>query len=71
MRPTQHNHTNNVPGNSFELAHHPRRVPKHRNSTGSLTGKYPIILDDGRTIIYVSDKNKENEIRSKYSLKKF
>ncbi|MEI6886259.1 MAG: hypothetical protein WCO02_17345 [Bacteroidota bacterium] len=71
MKATQHIQANDIFDNHFELSNHPRRVPKHRNATGSLTGKYPIILDDGRTIIYVSDKNKENEVRSKYSLKKF
>jgi hypothetical protein len=31
---------------------------------GYLTEMYPVTLDNGRTIIYISDKNKEGEIRS-------
>jgi len=31
---------------------------------------YPVVLDDGRTIIYTSDKSKEGEIRSRYAMRK-
>ena len=37
---------------------------------GSLIGKYPVILDGGRTIIFISDKSKESETRKKYELLK-
>ncbi len=43
---------------------------KPKISAGSTTGMYAVILDGGRTIIYTSDKSKENEIREKYALKK-
>lgn len=67
-----HNISNNdIFDNRLSVSNHPRRVPKNKSYTGSLTGKYPIILNDGRTIIYVTDKSREDEIRLKYALKKF
>jgi hypothetical protein len=33
---------------------------------GSLTGKFPVILNDGKTVVYISDKSKEEETRTKY-----
>jgi len=38
--------------------------------TGSTAGKFPIILDDGRTTIFISDKSKESETRHKYEVRK-
>ncbi|MCX6285076.1 MAG: hypothetical protein NTW31_12675 [Bacteroidetes bacterium] len=63
--------TNDVIDNRLSLSNHHRRVPKPNLSTGSVIGKYPIILDGGRTIIYVTDKSREDEIRSKYALRKY
>lgn len=63
-------HTNDIFDNRLSVSNQPRKVPKQKQSTGSLTGKYPVILDDGRTIIYVSDKSKEDEVRLKYALKR-
>ena len=63
--------TNDIFDNRLSVSNQPRRVPKNKTYTGSLTGKYPIILNDGRTIIYVTDKSKEDEIRAKYAMKKF
>jgi len=48
------------------LANHTFKVPDSKLLTGSLTNKYPVILDGGRTIIYISDKSKEAEIRERY-----
>ena len=36
--------------------------------TGTTADKFPILLDDGKTIIFISDKSKEAEIRQKYKL---
>ena len=46
------------------------KIPKSKQLTGSLIGKYPIILDGGRTTIFISDKSKESETREKYQLRK-
>ena len=49
---------------------HRFRIPDSKLLTGSLTGKYPIILDGGKTVIFISDKSKEAETREKYALRK-
>jgi len=38
-------------------------------SMGSLVGKYPIVFDGGKTIIYISDKSKEAETRERYTMR--
>jgi hypothetical protein len=45
------------------------KTAKSKHLTGSLTGKYPIVLDGGRTTIFISDKSKESETRQKYELR--
>ena len=45
------------------------KISNSKLLTGSLIGKYPIILDGGRTIIFISDKSKEAETRKKYELR--
>jgi len=70
MKNTPHITSNDAIDNRMNISNHHRRVPKQKLSTGSLAGMYPVILDGGRTIIYTSDKSKENEIRSKYALRK-
>jgi hypothetical protein len=37
---------------------------------GSVKDKYPVFLDDGKTIIFISDKSKEAETKEKYRLLK-
>ena len=46
------------------------KISKLNHLAGSLTGKFPIVLDDGRTTIFISDKSKESETRQKYNLRK-
>jgi hypothetical protein len=46
------------------------KIPDSNRLTGSLIGKYPIILDGGRTTIFISDKSKESETKEKYQLRK-
>lgn len=70
MKNTPHISANDAIDNRMDISNHQKRVPKAKLSTGSLSGLYPVILDGGRTIIYTSDKSKENEIRSKYALRK-
>ena len=70
MKNIQHRTTNDAIDNRISVSNHQHRVPKPKLSTGSIIGMYPVILDDGRTIIYTSDKSKESEIRSRYALRK-
>ena len=43
-------------------------VPVSKLKSGSVAGKYPVTLDDGKTIIFISDKSKETETRLRYEL---
>ncbi len=49
--------------------HNRLKIPDSKLLTGSLAGKYPVILDGGRTTIYISDKSKEAETRTNYELR--
>jgi hypothetical protein len=40
--------------------------PDIKSLTGSTADKYAIVLDDGKTTIFISDKSKEAETRLKY-----
>ena len=54
----------------IELSNYQNLVPDSKLSSGSLTNKYPIILDGGKTIIFITDQSKEAEAREKYELRK-
>ena len=56
--------------NRMEISNHQDNVPKSKLSSGSLANKYPVILDDGKTVIYIADKRREKEIRLRYGLRK-
>ena len=44
----------------------------HNHNSKSLSGltsdKYAILLDDGKTVVFISDKSKEAETRLKYKM---
>ena len=46
------------------------KIPDSKLLSGSLTGKFPIILDGGKTTIFISDISKETEIRERYELRR-
>ena len=48
----------------------PGTVSQSKLLSGSLENKYPVILDDGKTVIYISDKKKEKEILARYGKRK-
>lgn len=52
------------------LEHNRLKVPNSKLLTGSLAGLYPIILDGGRTTIFISDLTKEAETRERYQLRR-
>jgi hypothetical protein len=52
-----------------------KRLVNHRNKTsypkvlpGKTSDKYPVILDGGKTVIFISDKSKEAETRQRYEM---
>jgi hypothetical protein len=56
--------------NRMEVSNHQVVVPKSKLSVGSVADKFPVILDDGRTVIYIADKSREREIKLRYGLRK-
>jgi len=70
MRNFRHLTKNDSMDNRMEMSSHQIAVPKSKLLLGSVAGKYPILLDDGRTVVYISDKSREREIRLRYGLKK-
>ena len=70
MKKIQHITTNDAFDNRMNVSNRQIRVPKPKLSSGSVAGKYPVVLDDGRTVIYITDKSRESEIRSRYGLRK-
>jgi len=48
-------------------SHTSKHIPKLL--TGSTMDKYPVVMDNGKTIIFISDKSKENETRLKYQMR--
>jgi hypothetical protein len=56
--------------NRISLAHNHSKIPEDKTSMGSTKGKYPIVMDHGRTIVFISDLSKEAETRLKYEMLK-
>jgi len=61
---------NDVLTNRMNLANHRFTVPHSKLLTGSTADKYPVILDGGKTIIFIADKSMEAETRYKYELRR-
>jgi hypothetical protein len=57
--------------NRMEISNHQIAVPKTKLSSGSVADKYPVLLDDGRTVVYIKDKSQEREVRLRYAQAKF
>ena len=66
MKASSYQDPNNIVDKRMEMSIHQIPVPDSKLSYGSVTNKYPIILDGGKTIIFISDKRKESKIRQKY-----
>jgi hypothetical protein len=56
--------------NRMNLANHQLKVPHAKLLTGSIQNKFPIILDGGKTILFISDKSKEAETIKRYELRR-
>jgi len=55
--------------NRMRISNHRIMVPHTKLLTGSVEGKFPVTLDDGKTIIFISDKSQETETRRRYELR--
>jgi hypothetical protein len=49
-----------------KLNHPQEDIPKGKIQAGSTKDKFPVILDDGKTIIFISDKKKAQETIERY-----
>jgi len=56
--------------NRMNLANHQGKVPYAKLLTGSVQNKYPVILDGGKTILFISDKSKEAETILRYEMRR-
>jgi hypothetical protein len=54
----------------MNVSNHQLKVPHSKLLTGSIQNKYPVVLDGGKTIIFISDKSKEAEIIKRYELRR-
>ena len=70
MKNIRHIATNDAMDNRMAMSNHQEVVPKSKLSSGSVADKYPVLLDDGRTIVYINDKSREREIRLRYGMRK-
>ena len=71
MKTIRHIEKGDAIDNRMELSNnHKDLVPKSKLSSGSVANKFPVLLDDGRTIVFISDKSREREIRLRYALRK-
>ena len=41
-------------------------IPKAKQEIGSTKDKFPVFLDDGKTIIFINDKTKKHEVIERY-----
>lgn len=70
MKNVHHTSLSDTIDNRMKVSNHKVAVPKSKLLFGSVVDKYPVVLDDGRTIIFIRDKSREREIRLRYALKK-
>jgi len=61
---------NEVLENRKKLINYRIKTHSAKQLTGSIIDKYPVILDGGKTIIFISDKSKESETRERYELRR-
>ena len=60
---------NDVITNRMNIANHRANIPHSKMLTGSIIDKYPVVLDGGKTIIFIADKSMEAETRYRYELR--
>ncbi len=52
--------------NRRSLMNSQRTIPKAQQEIGSTKDKFPVVLDGGRTTIFISDKSKAQETIARY-----
>lgn len=69
MKQHQHTGITDAIDNRLEISNHKDRIPKTKLMSGSVTEKYPVVLDDGKTVVYITDKSREREVRLRYAFR--
>ena len=59
---------NNSFENRLKQARIRSKISDEKLLMGSTRNKFPVVMNDGKTVIYISDKSKEAETRQKYEL---
>jgi hypothetical protein len=54
--------------NRMRMLHNREKISDEKLLMGSTRGKFPVVMDGGKTVIYISDESKANETRLKYKL---
>jgi hypothetical protein len=70
MKKNQNSYSKIEMENRKDLAYQRDTIPLSKLSSGSLENKYPVVLDGGKTIIYITDRKKERVIKLKYAMQK-
>ena len=52
--------------NRFNLMNYKKVHHKEKQENGSTKDKFPVVLDNGKTIIFISDKTKKQEVIERY-----
>jgi len=52
--------------NRHNLFNHQKPIPKEKQQNGSTKDKYPVVLDDGKTVIFIDDIAKKQEVIDRY-----
>ncbi|HNY02253.1 MAG TPA: hypothetical protein PKG48_06690 [Bacteroidales bacterium] len=44
-----------------------KKSVKSKEKPGSVAERFPVVLDGGKTIVWITDRSKEREIRERYA----
>ena len=61
MKNIRHRLKGDTKDNRLEISDHQNNVPKSKLLTGSVVEKFPVLLDYGKTIVFIADKSRERD----------
>ena len=65
--PINHNKVRNEKFGNWNSTHsHKGVIPKEKLENGSTKDKFPVYLDDGKTVIFIDDIKKKQEVIERY-----
>ncbi|HNQ83557.1 MAG TPA: hypothetical protein PKM34_07935 [Bacteroidales bacterium] len=56
--------------NRMRMQHNKEKISDEKLLMGATCDKFPVVMDNGKTIVYITDKSKEAETRLRYELLK-